>query len=189
MRYLLMLGVCVSTMVLNIQAQNNSLSGLVQYDNVALTPMHDSTTVYLMQGNTIVMETTTDNQGAYLFQDIPAGTYLLKAFSTKKIGGLNATVALSAVRHFVNIPPLLTGLRFRAADAMGNGTVGTPDALAIARRSIGMIPNFMPPNVPAPGSPDWVSENFTLTIQADSTYTQNIKVLCTGDANGSYVPY
>jgi hypothetical protein len=150
-------------------------------------PMNNST-VSLYQGSTLAYSTITDNTGHYLFSTIANGTYNIK-FATQKVhGGLNASDALAILRHFVQLPPMLTGLKITAADVNGNGIPNSADALAVSRRFVGQIPNFLPPNVSVPGGPDWYYETFSVVVDGTANKTQNLFALCAGDVNGSYIP-
>ncbi len=190
MKTILSFLIAILTLTSTAFSQNNTLSGHVTYSNSAASPMHDSTAVYLMQGTALIRQTQVDSLGAFLFENVPAGVYLLKSVTTKVQGGINAVDCIGVLRNFAHYPPLLTGLQIVAADVNASGgTSGSADALMIARRFIGMIPNFMPPNVAQPGGPDWVSEKFTLQIEENSVYTQDIRMLCSGDINGSFIPY
>jgi hypothetical protein len=83
---------------------------------------------------------------------------------------------------------MLTGLKITAADVNGNGIPNSADALAVSRRFVGQIPNFLPPNVSVPGGPDWYYETFSVVVDGTANKTQNLFALCAGDVNGSYIP-
>ncbi len=190
MKSRLLLAIIFFGLLITSLAQNNSLSGIVRYYNYWNTPMDDSTTVYLMQGSSAIYQTTVDINGHYLFTGIQAGNYTLMASSTKITGSINMVDALIVmVGSSSGFPPYITGIKLKAADVNGNGFANTVDALAISRFFVGQISNFMPPNVPLPGNNKWISETFTIQIQANSTYTQDLKMICTGDVNGSFIPY
>lgn len=170
-------------MVFSGNAQNTGLNGAVTYKNNFNTPMDDSTVVYLLQNNVVMYTDTVDSNGLYEFINIVPGNYVLKANSTKKWGGGNSLDALLCIRHFVGLPPLLTGVNLLAADANASG--GTPssvDGMAIIRRFVGALTNFLPAS-------DWVSTITSLTIAENETTTQDIFMLCRGDVNGSFVPF
>ncbi|MCX6271780.1 MAG: hypothetical protein NTU44_11280 [Bacteroidetes bacterium] len=169
-------------------AQNITVSGTLNYDNPQLTLIRDSATVSLYQGTTLAYSVTIHSNGSYLFENVAAGSYSLKASCSKKWWGGNALDALLMQLHFVGMQ-YLTGLKLTVADVNGSGGIpGSADALAVARRFARMIPNFMPPNVPPPGNPDWISQSIPVTVEDGMNYNQNIKILCTGDVNGSYIP-
>jgi hypothetical protein len=90
--------------------------------------------------------------------------------------------------HYNNF--YLTGLRLIAGETSGAGAIPAElDELLIIRRFLKVIPNFMPPSV-HPGRPDWVYEVFNITIaSSNGNVSKQIKMLCTGDCNGSYIPY
>ncbi len=166
-----------------------TVNGHVSYANAAQTPIHDSAMVQLYQGGMFIAALPPDGNGDYGFDALPAGTYTLTVSVNKKAGGVNAMDSYLIVRHFIGMLPPLNGIFLVAADVNGSGGIpGAADELAIARRFVHMIPSFMPPFVPPPGRPDWVSETRTVTLTDGATETANIRVLCTGDVNGSFTP-
>ena len=168
----------------------NSLTGYVKYDNTQQTPMQSGTTVHLKQASPAVdLWVMTDITGHYEFLNIPDGAYTISATSTLPWGGGNAADALLISKHFVGLS-LLTGLRLKVADVNGSGGIpGTVDGLTICRRFVGQISSFLPPNVPIPGGPDWYSDTYNLVFSNNSVLNQDLKVLCAGDVNGSYIPF
>jgi hypothetical protein len=163
------------------QSGQFQIRGVVRYDNTALTPLSgvevrllDSNAVYNTNINAI-----TDISGAYTMSfTVTGGNYLITAISTKYWAGVNATDSLAINRHFSGVYPL-TALRLKAADVNGNGAVNAGDALLNNRRYANIISNFSTVG-------DWVSETTTINISTGiPTYTRNIKMLSTGDVNGS----
>ncbi len=168
-------------------AQPGSISGSVSYVNGS--PIADSLAVAIYQpGMPVLLDTVT--LGGYQFTNLTPGYYELQAFCWGEWGGCNANDCIWIMRQFTGIPPLLTGLALQAADVNNSG--GTPnclDALAIARRFVLQIPDFLPPNIgPYPGNQDWLSEKHQVFIAPGSAVTQDIKVICTGDVSGNYYP-
>jgi len=97
-------------------------------------------------------------------------------------GGVNATDALTVMRHFVDSLQL-NGIHFRAGDVNVSSFLNSVDALLIARRFSGTDSSFQLVG-------DWCTEDSL--IQAIGSHQVNswkdIPVLTYGDANGSYVP-
>ena len=91
--------------------------------------------------------------------------------------------------NFIGNQPFLSGIYLMAGNVDGGGGIPDFDSMIILYRFVGLIPNFMPPNVLQPGQADWVSETITVNIVSGSAETIAIKVLCTGDVNGSFTPY
>ncbi|MHC1707368.1 MAG: hypothetical protein AB9842_07590 [Bacteroidales bacterium] len=161
--------------------QTGSITGQVTYANYANTVLHDSTTVLLYRNDTLISSVDVDSNGFYEFTNLPSGTYKVKSICSKKWGGGNSSDALKILTHFVGLYSL-SGIHLIAADVnMSGGTPGSVDALAVARRFVGMITSFAP-------SPDWVSTKHTLSITPDTQITQNILMLCMGDVNASNIP-
>ncbi len=174
---------CISVFLLSSQnmAQTGSISGKVMYDKTNFTARIDSCQLTLFLDGNPVAVANTDSQGNYLFENLNPGTYLLKVtLCNKAWGGGGNTDALLILRHFVGMPPLLTGLRLKAAYVDNNSYVNPVDALMIAKRFVGMISTFP--------SGDWVFEEFTLESN-DQPVVQNIRGLCVGDVNASFNPF
>ncbi|MHC1708240.1 MAG: GEVED domain-containing protein [Bacteroidales bacterium] len=170
----------------------SDLSGMIKYKNNQNSVIRDSVMVKLYTGgNVFFSETPVDNTGHYAFLNLPNNTYTMRAFSgpvpaqspwQKVWVGGTATDALLILRHYVGMPPLLTGLNLTVGDVNGSG--GTPnavDALAVSRRFVQAITSFAP-------APDWYFQNFTITIDGTANQVQEIRGLCAGDVNGSGIP-
>lgn len=161
---------------------HTTITGIVVYNNLAQTPM-DFTEVILSDMNgTQVASVMTDGTGHYTFENVPLGIYQVKALGYPGVfGGINAIDALNILKHFVGMS-VLTGVNLLAGDVSGSVPfmVNSVDALMVQKRFVGMITSF---NIG-----DWVSETHALNITEVTTYTQNIKVLCAGDVNGSFTP-
>ncbi len=155
-----------------------SISGTLSYDNPENTPL-DSSFIYLVRQNDTVAMTFADSLGHYSFQNVEMGAYQLKILCIHQWGGATATDGLMIMRHFVHLA-LMNGLPLKAADVDGNHFVNTVDALGISRRFVGLMDSF-----PAG---DWVFENTTTNISHTGETIVNIKGLCVGDVNKSFVP-
>ncbi|MCX6271779.1 MAG: hypothetical protein NTU44_11275 [Bacteroidetes bacterium] len=181
----LLLGMCYFCV-----AQTSSISGRLIYDNNQQTLIHDSAIVYLYQGQVLVSQDTIHSDGSYLFENIALGSYTLKTSCNKKWGGGNAIDSYLILCNFVGLFQIPSGLKYYVADVNGSGGIpASADELAIVRRWGGMIWNFLPPCVPPPGRIDWLSIPQPITVEADTIYQKDIKILCNGDVNGSYIPY
>jgi hypothetical protein len=178
----------------------NDLSGLVLYAHKTPAGMYSPypvgnpggppylVKVVLKQGNTILYTAFPDSNGQYSFFNLANGNYTLTAVVDLGWTGVNMIDAQLIMQNFVHgSPVLLTSPWLDAGDVNGMGAPNPPnslDALLIARRFVGIIPNFMPPSV-VPGKPDWYSESFNISINGTANQTKDIRVLCTGDVNGS----
>lgn len=151
-----------------------SLTGILTYDNPASTPL---TNTEVNLGNWYAAQSGTD--GGFEFPSVGSGTWLLHAAVSKPAGGVNATDALKVLNHFVNTQPL-SGLKLQAADVDGTGFVNAADGLMIAKRFVGMITTFP--------TGDWLSEEKVVSIAGSGSFTEDLKAICYGDLDGSFVP-
>lgn len=156
---------------------NNNLLGYVYYQNEIPTAVPSSVvSIYNAQG--LQVATTTSNQeGYYSFTALPDGTYTLTVQPSIPWGGANATDAHLILQHFVQ-SSILDGLKVQAADAFKGGTVNAKDALAVARRFVGLDNSF--------SQGDFVKENMTVSLNGNVNMIHNIQILATGDVNASY---
>jgi uncharacterized protein (TIGR02145 family) len=169
----------VNASQLMIPSDCPNLTGQIRYLNAATTPLFNvQVCLQSMNGDTVQV-TYTDYQGNYSFCINASGTYLLTVSSTRPAGGINATDALFALKHFVG-DITLSGLNLMAADIDNSGFVNSTDALMILRRYVGQINTF--------SAGDWVFEMAAVSITGNDALVQNLKGLCYGDLNGSYVP-
>ena len=172
---LLLTAVLVSS---NLKAQY-TVSGVLSYFNYYATPLKNCM-VYLTNGNDTVGMYNSGTTGQFIFTNVSPGTYHLKVKCNIMFGGSGgATDALLILRHFVGLPPLLTGLKLAAADVDASGYAGVADGLMIERRFVGLATSFP--------SGNWIFEDPAIQV-INANITQNIKGLCYGDVNGSYIP-
>lgn len=155
------------------------VSGLVTYNNTANTPL-SAVEVRLMTvpGGVQDALTTTGANGTYSISNYTNGVRSFSLNTSRTTGGINATDALQANLHFANTQPL-TGLRFKAADVNASNSVNASDALLINRRSTNLISTFPAGN--------WFFDTATITTTG-SAITRNLKAMCYGDVNGSFIP-
>ncbi|MCX6271120.1 MAG: carboxypeptidase regulatory-like domain-containing protein [Bacteroidetes bacterium] len=170
--------------VINLTADDlaigSTITGTVTYGNTANTPMTNTTVQLFNQSNVLVKSAVTDANGQYVINGVQAGNYTLTATCTKATGGINAVDALSILKHFVGMITL-TGIHLKAADVSGGiPVVNSLDALMVQKRFVGLITTFP--------VGDWVFEVKPVAVTDVTTYTVDLKALCTGDVNGSFIP-
>ncbi|MHC1707915.1 MAG: T9SS type A sorting domain-containing protein [Bacteroidales bacterium] len=157
---------------------SRNIFGYLTYDNEVHTPLNNVLVKAMNLQNVVVDSTYTDAAGYYSLVNLPDGEYKLKCFTTIPYGGVNATDALLTLKHFVG-QTQLTGLRKLACDVNGSGFINSVDALSISLRFTQQITSFP--------IGDWYFQNVSFTIPT-SLAQYDVKVLCSGDANGSYNP-
>lgn len=153
------------------------ISGYLTYDNSDNTPI-TSSMVYLVKGNDS-LATMTDSQGFFHFDHVTNGNFQLNAHCVKPWGGVNSTDALKVLQHFVGHSPL-SPFRQQAAAVSGNTYVNAMDALSIMKRFVGLTNSFV--------TGDWLLESTSITVSGQSVLNVNLKGICYGDVDGSYIP-
>lgn len=156
---------------------SREIRGKVVYANSANTPLVN-VKVILKNSTGIIDSAFTDNNGEYKFSGKTADTYTLSVFSPSGWGGVNSTDAL-LIRRYLSAITSFDALQLKAADVNKSGGVNSTDALMIRRRLASIDTSFSAGN--------WVFENPTIVV-TDSNATMDMRGLCTGDVNGSYVP-
>ena len=155
-----------------------TLSGDLHYTNSQQTALKN-THLDLYRNGILFGGTMTQNDGSFIFPNLPTGSYSLQPQCTKAWGGVNAADALAILKHFVGLYNL-SSLPAKAADVDQSSYINSQDALLIGRRFVSLIATFP--------LEDWVYWNTTIQITDASTYLLPVKALCAGDANGSYIP-
>jgi uncharacterized repeat protein (TIGR02543 family) len=161
-----------------------SVNGTLKYANTtgAVRPITNST-VYLKSADgltTIATTTTHATTGAYVFENVPAGSYQLTASTTKVWGGVNV-IDYARVRLYVLTGnPSYTGIYFQAADVDNNGIVNVIDYARIRNRVLNG-------NTSGWVSFNWILQELSVTINQS---IENIDILgiCIGDVDASYYP-
>jgi|GEM_PF-5949169 len=156
----------------------HSIMGNITYSNSAKTPMAGGK-VYLTTNGGTIDSTITAQDGSFCFSSVQNGSYNLKLSGMPTWGGVNSTDALY-LRQFVIGARMLDSLQLKASDVNLSGAINSTDALLIRQRTVGLINTFM--------VSDWIAENPSVIIN-NADYNVNIRCLCAGDLNGSYIPY
>jgi hypothetical protein len=178
-------GCCgIDTLDVNIIPGAGNLTGYVTYDNSYNTALNGVAVQLFNAGGDLISTVTTgpntysaNEPGFFAFSDIPDGNYRIKAHSTGEFGGNNATDALIIQLNIIGSYPL-SGFRGLAADVNASQNVTALDALYIKLRTVGMITSY-----PAG---DWLFTDTTFTLASSAGI--NLKGICFGDVNGSYIP-
>lgn len=171
----------------NVCFSQGTLSGNIMYANSDLTSIHDSTLVRLYQGDTLKQQIPVSSDGSFSFDSLPEGNYTVNALVSKVPGGWNTMDSYLCLRHYVGLNPLY-GIYLIAADVNASGIPSSSDAHFILHRFTYKLKSFYSPTLPN-SKLDWVSENKNVAITTGTNQAINVKVLCTGDVNGSFIPY
>ena len=152
------------------------INGIIKYDNFSGTPCAN-VQVSRCSGVQVLDSVYTDTLGQYSFSNVAIGSYALLCKSTHAWGGVNATDALTIMKHFVGMS-VLTGVRLLAAELNGDGIVNSIDAMMAMKRFVGLQTSFATGN--------WRFEQPEVQITGNTSL--NVKGLCNGDVDGSYTP-
>jgi len=154
----------------------NRVTGDLRYDNTNQTPLA-GVPVHLktLLGN-IVASDTTDSAGVYEMVGYANGNYLLDASVNYTWGGVTSADALLVTRAF-NALISMSALRLKAGDVNMTGSTNGSDALLISRRVTGVINSFGAGNF---------TNNLPSVNALGNPLVANLRVLSTGDVNGSY---
>jgi hypothetical protein len=174
-----------ATMPVTIMPGEGNLSGYVTYNNqygtslngVVLT-LRNTATGTIVGSTTSGINTANNQPGYYTFSTVPNGTYRLTGSYNGTWGGNNATDALIVQLNVINTYPLAY-LKDTVADVNASHTKSALDALYIKLRTVGSINSY-----PAG---DWKVTDTTFTLFGLATNV-NLKALCVGDVNGSFIP-
>ena len=169
----------VTSNALSISVLNcNRITGDLKYDNTNQTPLAGvSVHLKTLLGN-IVASDTTDATGGYEMSGYNNGNYVLDANVNYVPGGINSTDALQVTRFFTSLITL-SPLRVKAGDVNGNNITNSADALLINRRITGLLSAF---------SVGGFVNSLPAVNAAGNPLQGNLRVLSTGDVNGTYNP-
>lgn len=172
---------CADSDDVTITVYMNTIQGQVTYNNMQQTPMA-GVTVYLqdVSGVKSTLSDITDANGNYSFPELPNGTYELWASHNGTWGGVNSTDALAIMQHFILLHPITDPLKVEASDVDASGYVNSTDAFQTASRFVQNITSF--------AAGDWAFEEKQVTLNMDNYVDVDLKGICYGDANGSYIP-
>lgn len=160
---------------------DKTIQGNLTYDNKFNTPLKNIKLYLKDSTDKIIDSTITDTTGHYIFHNVINGKYtLLPTPNTLPAwGGVNPIDALLINRTYISLNVITDNLLKTAADVNGDNKINPLDALLINRRYIHIINKFT--------VPDWLFDNLNVTVNGDDI-THNIKAVCAGDVNGSYIP-
>ena len=128
--------------------------------------------------NNTIASATSNTSGVYTFPSFPSGDYKMTITPSNAWGGVNSTDALNIMNHFAQITPL-TGMKLASADVNYSHTINGTDALLVMKRYSGLITSF--------SVGDYLYTSDTVILSGGNV-TNNIDMLCFGDANASYAP-
>lgn len=124
---------------------------------------------------------STTSGGVFVHPWPDTGSYILQANlpAVADKGSVNAVDALLIARAQLGLHSL-DSLQALAADVNGDGSIGTDDALMVARWFADLVPSF--------SAGEWRTERPEVKVQGQDVTGLLIKALLTGDVNGSYHP-
>ncbi len=156
-----------------------NISGLIQYENVAFSPLFEVQVQLCDLNGQVIQTASTNYEGRFYFCHHIPGNYILTFNCNVSEGGINATDALEVLRHYLGFTTL-EGLRLRAADVNASGYVNASDALVIAKYYSGLIDNFV--------TGTWLIDPEPIAVADEVPTFVEIRGLCYGDADCSHNP-
>ncbi len=156
----------------------HTITGKITYPNVSGAPL-SNVALNLKDNSGSVVETTfTNDNGDFVFENLPDGVYTIESTTTRPWAGVTASDALLFSKHIANIAPLY-GIYLASGDVNGNGSLTAADLLLVKKR-IGNITNSFPVG-------DWLFNSTPITL-VGSNVIHDFQGIIYGDANGSYNP-
>jgi hypothetical protein len=142
----------------------------------------EGVTVNLMDGVTMIGTATTDAAGLFEFFNVPDGNYTYESASPFLWGGLNVVdIIFMKIRLANNTPPVWDPIMSEiAADVNGPGVLNIVDLLMMQLRAGNL-------EAPAWTNEDWLFEPVPVTV-AGADVVQDVRSICGGDVNYTYVP-
>ncbi|HSA42049.1 MAG TPA: FISUMP domain-containing protein [Bacteroidales bacterium] len=157
----------------------SEIRGTVTYKNPGNLRLGNTKVLLTAQDGSVLDSVPTDRNGKFCFRNLENGNYTIRAEPSAPFGGVNSIDALQILNHFIQLISL-SGINFTAGDVNLSGNLNSIDALLVQRRFVELISAFP--------LPDWVSENHSISVDSLSGQNVNIRVLCAGDVNGSFIP-
>jgi uncharacterized protein (TIGR02145 family) len=173
---------------------NYKISGTVKYNNNPKTPLN-GLKVMLRKGAAIVDSSLTNTAGYYEFDSLTNGNFGLVIKSAhpsglwQTWGGVNNTDALLVNNHILGTTPLAINppvIRTTASVKVPHPAIQNNDYLAIRQAAKSGWGYF--------DIPKWVFSGIDTSTRIDTfqmtcaNVTRDIRGLCAGDVNGSYMP-
>ena len=157
----------------------HSISGTINY-GTASTPK-PVPGVMLTAAGTPSATATTDSVGNYSLTGLGSGPYTLTPTKTGAANGISSQDAALVARSIVGLVTLTANQQI-AADASGDGKVGSFDASLIAQAAVGMA------NTGIVGTWKFVPPNRSYASLSGNQTNQNFEAILVGDVSGNWVP-
>jgi hypothetical protein len=156
-----------------------SISGIVSYNNTQGTPLSNCTVNLIDSSGYLTLQTFTDNNGYYYFGFVYPGDYKIEVTTTKPRGGFNV-LDVVLTRQEIAFLIQFTPLQVKAADVNKNNSLNMLDVVYMKQKLAFLNP------------PQWIISDYVFEVPTINVCGENvivnIKALCAGDVNGSYVP-
>ena len=98
--------------------------------------LEDATVTAISNEDTLTVKTSED--GSYVFDGLPSGTYTIEANVDRDIENVSVTDAFRVIQGVVGTEPFADDLQEQVADVTASGQVRASDALQIARLDVGL---------------------------------------------------
>ncbi len=165
-------------MICHFSIRADIVTGNVLYHNNPTKPI-PSVNLSLWQNGNLIAQTTTANNGTYVFNNIPAGTYTLTATTNITAGGITTGDGLVMFMHLCNMYPY-TPIQSLASDLDGD------DAITWNDYNLLMVGWFLQ-GYPFPVG-DWTFQDVTFVVDGTKKQVPTMGGSSSGDVNGTFVP-
>jgi hypothetical protein len=179
---------------------NYYINGYVKYDNNPKTPLNGLKIILKRNSTILVDSVVTASNGFYQFTGLASGTYGLQIKSSHPSGqwqtwsGVNNTDYLLALRHATTGPLLAANPPVVRISGDVKAPQTPPVITTVDAEAIRMAAKYGWGNPPYFQILKWVFSGVTTETPIDNiavncvNVTRDIRGLCAGDVNGSYLP-
>ncbi|RLD78048.1 MAG: hypothetical protein DRJ10_10965, partial [Bacteroidetes bacterium] len=167
-------------MIANVVYAQNQITGVVNYHENESNPLPNVTLELYDTGDNFVAATMSNNNGEFIFTNIPSGDYFIRSTSDMTVGDINLIDASLILYHLFGWYPF-NDFEFVAADVNGSGSVTFSDYFIVL---ISYIMQGNPFTID-----DWQFQEVYVDLTSrDSTENTAVWGTSTGDVEGIWLP-
>jgi len=166
--------------ILNSLTAQNQLSGIVNYHENSSNPLPNVTLELFDANDNLIATTLSNNNGEYIFSDVPSGEYILRSTASLNTGEVNLIDASLILQHIFGWYSF-NEYEFTAADVNGSGSITFSDYILV-------LIGYIMQNNPFP-TDEWQFEELYIDFSARGDTTErDLWGTSTGDVEGVWFP-